>query len=269
MHFQRPMSVALCAAIAFSLWPAGQGRADTITAIDAGFVTEAGGSAKGDGTVVPPATYNYSVGRELHYAMGAFGPDLAPMDRKNYFVFDLSGISETIVSATLEVYAGVYESVDPTEMFALVAPGDPGAALGDAAFLLAANGIGMSEFDSPADPAIMVAMALHGNLSAAPVELGSVTISAADDGMTLSIAFGPAGLDYLNSFAGGMVLIGGTVPTSPPPDFPQQPFGFTGPDIPGGDPLTPALLVEVVPEPGTMALLGLGAIMVGRKRRRR
>ena len=44
-----------------------------VPASDAGFVTEAGGSAKGDGTVsgAESATYNYSVGRELHYSSGA------------------------------------------------------------------------------------------------------------------------------------------------------------------------------------------------------
>ncbi len=40
---------------------------------------------------------------------------------------------------------------------------------------------------------------------------------------------------------GGLVLLGGSVSSVVLPGTPQQPFGFTGPDIPGGDPLTPTL----------------------------
>jgi hypothetical protein len=52
----------------------------TLTATDAGFVTEMGGSAKGDGTI-SPADYNYSVGYEVHFADGSLSGPLAPMLR--------------------------------------------------------------------------------------------------------------------------------------------------------------------------------------------
>ena len=38
------------------------------------------------------------------------------------------------------------------------------------------------------------------------------------------------------------------------PGTPQQPFGFTGPDIPGGDPLTPKFGLTLVPEFGSANL---------------
>lgn len=241
--------------------------ADVIPASDAGFVTEAGGSAKGDGTVTSGATYNYSVGREVHYAMGALGGPLVAMNRNNYFVFDLSGVGGTILSASLELYAGVYESVDPTETFLIGAPADPGAALGDAMFLKGEHALGPSAFDSPFDPAIGVAMGLHGNLGGGPTPFGGAIISTGDDGSTLSIMLDAGGIAYLNSFLGGSVLIAGFVPTAIPPASPQQPFGLTGPDIPGGDPLTPTLTVTI-PEPGTLALalLGTGALVTLRRR---
>lgn len=228
----------------------------TLTAIDSGFVTEMGGSAKGDGTVVAPATYNYSVGRELHYGGGFLGSPLAAMDRNNYFIFDLSGVVPgTITSATLKIFAGTYESVDFSEEFVLVAPMDPGAALGEAGFLLAANAVGTTAFDEAGDPAISTALGLYVNLESGPGPLGGKTISSADDGDILTILLDPGGLGYLNAFAGGMVILGGKVTTAPPPDSPQQPFGFTGPLV-GPDPTpTPMLDITIIPEPGSGILV--------------
>jgi len=53
---------------------AGRVEAVPLLAVDLGFVTEVGGSAKGDGTLAPGATYNYSAGREEHYAGGFLSP---------------------------------------------------------------------------------------------------------------------------------------------------------------------------------------------------
>ena len=58
----------------WSLAAAGRAEIVVLDATDAGFVTVMGGSAKGDATLAPSAKYNYSVGRELHYATGALGP---------------------------------------------------------------------------------------------------------------------------------------------------------------------------------------------------
>ncbi|MFO0946263.1 MAG: hypothetical protein U1D30_09995 [Planctomycetota bacterium] len=138
-------------------------HADMLSAVDSGFVTMAGGSSKGDGTVAPGATFNYSVGYELHYSTGALGTPpgttpLAPMDRNNYFVFDLSAIGAPIASATLILPAGMFESVDGIEVFDIVAPIAPLAVIGDAGTLLAACTRWVrAAFDSPMDPAVGVA----------------------------------------------------------------------------------------------------------------
>jgi len=198
------------------------------------------------------------------------------MDRSNYFVFDTSGLSGTLVSASLVLWTGTYESSDPSETFDVVAPLDPGAALSDADSLLIANAAGSTEFDESGDPAIGMASALYGNIAASPVlPLGSALISSSLDDSFLTIPL--TDLTYISAFLGGPLFLGGTVPTADPGGAtPQQPFGFTGPDVPGGiDPTIPVLILELesvlIPEPSTaaLALLGLVAFAVQNVRRAR
>lgn len=243
-----------------------QANAILVPAVDAGFVTEAGGSAKGDGAVpiAASATYNYSVGRELHYSSGFYSASLTPMLKNNYFVFDLAGIAPgSIVGASLKLNAGTYESIDTSESYVIGAPTDPGMALGDAMFLKGANAVGMTEFDAPTDPAIGVATGLYGNIASSPMIFGGAMISALDDDTELTISLSAGGVGYLNAFAGGKAFLGGKVLSAPPPLFPQQPFGLTGPDIPGGDPLTPMLLLTVIPESRGAMCTGVGLMMIG------
>jgi hypothetical protein len=232
----------------------------TLTATDAGFVTSAGGSAKGDGTIVPAAKYNYSVGFELHYGTGALFAPLSPMMRKNYFVFDLTGVTELISEAKLTLYTGTLESADASELYLLNDTTDMAGALGDAAGI--AGGAVPSDFDSPADPLVGMAAMLYSKLADGPTILGGLVLTPAMDDTFVDITFGPAGLGYLNSFLGTKIILSGFVPTAMPPDFPQQPFGFTGPDIPGGDPKTPSLTLTLVPEPSAASLLGIGGLMI-------
>ena len=107
--------LAGCSALvaAVSVVAAAEATPILLEATDAGFVTAAGGSAKGDGTLGPPATYNYSVGWEVHYVDGSLGmppgtTPLAAMERKNYFVFDLTGITSPITSAAFLINAGSF-----------------------------------------------------------------------------------------------------------------------------------------------------------------
>ena len=240
----------------------------TVTASDSGFVTIAGGSSKGDGTFTG-ATYNYSVGWELHYSDGSLGipagtTPIVPMDRKNYFVFDLSSVTTTIVSATFVVNAGVYESSDPTETLDLFAPGDMGAAIADTDFLLAENlGPGTPAFNEPFDPAVGVAAAHYGNVTAGP-PIGSVTVSAADDGLDLSIPIAPA---FLNSFLGGKIVFGGELTTLTATGTPEAIMGFTDIDIPGGDPLTPSLVLTLIPVPATLSLMATACCLICLRRK--
>lgn len=244
------------------------------SATDAGFVTEAGGSAKGDGTVASGATYNYSAGREVHYSSGFLFSMPTPMDRKNYFVFDLSTVPGPITAATLFLYAGPatgppfpagmhgYESPDPSETYGIAATSDSAGALADAAALKFANTVGSSEFDDAMDPAIGMAASLYTKLADGPIPLALTVISPATDGTTVALAFSPAGLTYLNGFVGSTLLLGGKVPTAMPPAVPQSVFGFTGPDIAGGDPLTPMLMITTaVPEARALWLVALAGVV--------
>ena len=258
-----------CGLLMVGLVAPGQAAVLSLDAIDSGFVTELGGSAKGDGTLVAPATYNYSVGREVHYADGSLSPPpFVPMDRNNYFVFDLTAVSSTILSASLEIFTGTYESLDSSEVFELVAPADPGAAISDAMALAGGNAIGSSEFDDPTDPLIGVAATLYGNIaSGPPAPLASTVIDATIDDSILSIPL--LDVAYLNAHLGGLLIIGGTVPTALPADgSPQQPFGFTGPDISGalgaGTPI-PTLTITIVdpPPPGVPVPATLMLILAG------
>lgn len=249
------------------LWVVPTAPAITLTATDAGFVTSMGGSAKGDGTV-SPATYNYSVGWEVHYVDGSLGippgsTPLAPMDRKNYFVFDLTGVTTPIATALFTVNAGTYESSDPTETLDLFAPGVMGPAIGDADFLLAENAMGPTKFDEPFDVAVGVAMAHYGNVTAGPA-IGTTAVAMIDDDMDLSISID---VEFLNSFLGSVIVFGGELSSLTATGTPEAIMGFTGPDIPGGDPLTPTLELTLVPEPGTGLLLLLGGGIVLFRRR--
>lgn len=231
-----------------------------LVATDAGFVTPAGGSAKGDG---PVAKYNYSVGYELHYGDGAPPPPLVAMDRRNYFVFDLAPATAPITAATLKLWTGVLETGDAFETYVLKAAPDQPGALGDAAVLATTPYPG--GFDSPADFAVAVAFSLYLKLGAGGALLASVDVTHADDDSFLSIVFTPAGVAHLNMLrlSGGAAILGGLVTSvDTSTGSPQQPFGFTGPDIPGGDAKTPMLMLTLVPEPSSYALMATGLALL-------
>ena len=252
------VSGVVAAAVSFC----GSARADVIaiSAFDSGFVTEMGGSAKGDGTVAPTAAYNYSVGFELHYGSGALFSPLAPMYRKNYFVFDLSSVTEPLTEAKLTLWTGTLESSDlPGEVYALHEITDMPAAL--------AGGTMSSAFDSPSDPLVMDAALLYTKLADGPLMLGAIGLTTAMDDTFVEITFSAAGVAYLSTFIGGSVVLSGLVPSAVPPTFPQQPFGLTGPDIPGGDSKTPLLTLTTIPEPRSLLLVLLATAAITRRPR--
>jgi hypothetical protein len=279
MRNRAGLFVLSLAAFCFS----GQLNADifSLSATDSGFVTEMGGSAKGDGTLTAPATFNYSVGQEEHYFDGALGSALAFMDRKNYFVFDLSSVTDPIASAKLKLWMGPdeppafpggmhgYESLDPSELFAVLETTDPTMALGIAGDLLVGNmSGGPGAFDSATDPLVMAAKDLYSILGdGAP--LATITTTSADNDTFLMIDFTPAGIAYLNMFLGGEVILAGELPTIDGVDTTELIFGFTGPDISGGtEPAKiPMLELTTVPEPasGILLALGIGIFLVHRR----
>lgn len=262
-------SLALFAAVSIAAAPAAAASFG-IPASDAGFVTVAGGSAKGDSTLAPAAKYNYSVGFELHYPAGDLGPPpFAPMLRKNYFVFDLSAVTGPIASAKLVLWTGKLETDDPSETYLLKESTDMAGVLGLASAV--ASGTSTSDYDDPGDALVSAAATLYGKLGDGALVLGGTVLTKAMDDSFVEIALSPAAVGHLSGFAGGKLLLAGLVPSvdGAPPAFPQQPFGFTGPDIPGGDPLTPMLLVTTVPEPVAAWLLLAGGLALAGLRRRR
>ena len=264
-----PVIVTLCGIVVCAT-----AHAETfeIVASDSGFVTEAGGSSKGDGTLASGATFNYSVGRELHYVDGAFGPGLVPMNRKNYFLFDLTSVTHEITSATLVLYAGPddvddfpsgmhgYESLDASETYAIHETTDPMGAtmlMGD---LLSATS--PDAFDETTDPLIGAAKDLYLKLGDGPLLMASTVVTAADDDTFLSIDMTGEGLGYMNSFLGALLVLGGSLTTAAPPDSPQSVFGHTGPDVLGAGPYTPKLIVTTVPEPSSFMLLVVAGLLL-------
>ena len=250
-----------------------------------GFVTEVGGSSHGDGTLVFPATFNYSVGQAEHFDDGSLTGALDYVDRKNYFIFSLAGVTDPIVSASLTLYMGPdtgpdypagehgYESLDPTEEFVILETTDPGAAIGLASDIFSASLTeGPDAFDMPDDPMVIAAADLY-SLLGDGTPLAGITTSSDDDGTFLTIDFTPAGIDYLNMFLGGPVLLAGSLPSVDGVDTTELIFGFTGPDVTGfggGSPeFIPNLTVSTIPEPGTCILVLCGSVISFARRSRR
>ncbi len=224
-----------------------------LDAVDTGFITEAGGSSKYDALVFPPSAFNYSAGFEVHFLDGGTGgpSGTAPMFRKNYFVFDLGSVADPITSATLVLFnpLGGYESTDPSETFVLAGTGSPTAA-GDLAT--------MAALPAPLDPsAVALAIGLYtaitDTLGGLP-DFGMASISAVDDGTPVSIPMTAEGVGYLNAGLGGLVVLGGELPSATPPvPIPQSVFGFTAPFF---STPTPTLMITTATPAGVPTLPG-------------
>ncbi len=257
-----------------------------LSADDTGFYNMVGRHSKLDGSpafgAATPATFNYSTGTIDEGP--PFGPVGSPPDvfRKNYFTFDLAGLTPgTIVSGSLKLFlpVGGYAGAPSLtyKLYGSVVPGPPG---------MAALSSDLKMVFSPFVPAeLAVATGLFAKIGdsklAAIPEFGSITVTSAAEGTTLSIPLTPSGITYLNMFAGGDVVLGGeldglTTP-GPPDDPPVFLFGFTSPVIAGVVPWsmgsvtptpTPILDIEVIPEPGSGLLVVLALTVTWPKRRR-
>lgn len=244
-----------------------------ISASDAGFINELGRTSKNDGKDAPEATFNYSAGAIDDPPLGA----AVDVPRSNYFTFDLSGITSEITSAELSLFNPIdgYGSPDASEtyeLFGAFADPPPSPAMVDLA-------VDLTGFYSVMEPDELAAAAsLFAEITGGPGSLGSVTMSAADDGTMIDIAFSSLGIDYLNTFKGGPVVFGGMLTTLDMVDAGDEfVFGFSAPLITGvvtPDPAispptpTPKLTITSVPEPSGIAFLAaLGIGFVGKHRR--
>jgi hypothetical protein len=140
---------------------------------------------------------------------------------RDFFVFDLSGVSDEVVAATLRVQVpgsgDGYESPDPSEDLSLfeVTTSVP---------TLTAGGLGMT--------------AIYDDLGDGPA-YGTRTFTAADETTIVDVALNAAGIAAINAAIGGDFALGGalTTLTSTPPTCELL--------FPGANPTTKQLILEV------------------------
>jgi hypothetical protein len=256
-----------------------------LAAEDSGFYNSVGRHSKLDGSpsfgMATPATFNYSVGTIDEGP--PFGPPGIPPDvfRKNYFTFDLTGVAPgSVSSATLKLFlpVGGYSGAPSLtyKLFGSLVPGLPG---------MAALSADLKDvYDPGIGSELATALGLFAKIgdtkTAMIPDFGSITVTVADEGSILTMPLTPAGITYLNLYAGGDVVLGGELTglttVGPPDDPPVYLFGFTSPVIPGVVPWsmgsvspTPTPMLEiVVPEPGIATLFGLSLALVFGVRRK-
>ena len=160
-------------------------------------------------------------------------------DYRNYFVFDLAGVTQPIASARLALTVpnlpppnGVgYSSPDPSENYELHDVVAPIATL--------INGTGGVD--------------VHVDLGSGVV-YGSRTMTAADIGTIVEITLNSSAIAALDA-ATGLIGLGGSLTTLDGLANNEYTFGFSGSSTD-----TRQLRLTLVPEPSTLLLLGIGAI---------
>ncbi|MBU0676483.1 MAG: PEP-CTERM sorting domain-containing protein [Verrucomicrobia bacterium] len=155
----------------------------------------------------------------------------------NFFVFNLGGLSEEVLSAELQLFNPWSISPDPFETYATYDVNT------DLTSLMNGSG-GTNAFND----------LQSGNSYA------NVNISSADNGTTISMTLNAQAIQDINNSLGGLFAIGGTVTTLDiPRGLQEELFGFTSTDNPadGVD-----LRLTIIPEPSVLGLLLLGCGML-------
>jgi len=189
-------------------------RADIIlNPIDRGTYTATGAHS--------PEYHNYVIGSS------SSDPDFIS---NNFFVFDLSGVLEQVISAEFWIESNWYISDDPSETFTVYDITGSIPAIRDGSAGLA----GFTDMQS-------------GNA------YGSIDVSSADNGTMLHIILNTQAIQDINAGLGGQFAIGGTVSTLDMVTPRQEEiFGPTNPDDPRDG---VELRLTVVPEPSVFGLL--------------
>jgi hypothetical protein len=185
-------------------------------------------------------------------------PNLAEV--RNFFVFNLSGFSGTITSATLHLFnpadnpatTTTYEggflndvhNITGTETYQVNAVSTPIASL-------IAGGTSPSTFADLGDGTVY----------------GTYTAGYADNGRFIDIVLNSAALADLNGAIGSLFAFGGNLTTLNGVADTERLFGWTN----GGQLSDTQLILTTadVPEPATFALLGLGLLALGIARKRK
>jgi hypothetical protein len=187
----------------------------------------------------PSLNQNYVVG----FTAGAAGDKYY----HNFFVFDLSGLDETAISAQLRLTRGTGGGLSPTATYTLHQVSTPA----DAVMTGGTNG---------------EETAIFADLGSGVV-YGSVEIPGGGEATDIvTIDLMAAALADLNA-ASGLWLLGGSL--APEDNYGGVRFGHTHPgSTPLGGVLPVRELVLTVPEPATAGLLAVGACLGVLRRRR-
>ena len=163
-------------------------------------------------------------------------------DHRSFFTFDLSSLSLPVISATLELTRFEYWSTAESETLGLFDVSTDAVTLN--------NNVGTNE---------SVYNDLGTGVSYGEFEILREELSTD----VLSFNLNAEAIFDINAAMGGWFSVGGSLlsPGSPMPDGTELLFGVSQYDR------VQQLIVEVIPEPGTLFLLGLGGLFV-RKRRR-
>jgi PEP-CTERM motif len=153
----------------------------------------------------------------------------------DYFVFDLTGVKGNISSATLKLTNPTdgYSSQDLNETFTIFNVATP---IGT---LLKPGGL---------MPGIFLDLG-------SGTSYGSGTVSAADNGKTLSFGFNANGIQALNAAEGMKLAIGGSLTSLSTRTDNEYAFAYSGS---GGE--VRQLVITTTPEPSTLASMSLGAL---------
>ena len=182
-----------------------------------------------------PGNTNYLVGD----LSGATCSQACNSDYRNFFVFDLSGFSQPILSAQLALFVPVegFRSLDPSENYELHDIVTPIATL--------RNGTG--------------GLSAHTDLGSGVV-YGSRTMTAADNGSVVEITLNSAAISALDA-ATGLIGIGGSITTLDGLANDELTFGGTV----NGTEITELRII--VPEPSTLILFAISAFsLLGRRK---
>lgn len=196
----------------------------------------------------------------MNYYVGYSVPS-TPSERRNYFIFDLAGVTTPVASAKFKLFLPGgpslplgYVSSDPTEDYRISGSGFAWTAFADA-------------FAGAATPPMLSAM--FGTMGTGSA-YGLTTISAGDGGTDIVIDLSLAAIMDINASLGDHFLITGRLPDIHPalPGTPPSELVFAYSDIPHPLMPFPRLELTFVPVPGAGAALGIACGVAAARRRR-
>ncbi len=169
---------------------------------------------------------------------------IASTEHRDFFVFDLSSVTDYIVDATLKVYSASFSGVAATEIYRMFDVLTPVATL-------VAGGTGLTS--------------IYNDLGAGTV-YAERTVLSSEAGQTINITLNSNAIAAMNAnhslFAMAGILVNGA-----PGDPYRYIFGGSGGAVATQLVLNTSLTPPVVPEFNTLALFGLGllALFVSKK----